>query len=394
MKGQEIIKQKGIQNVKISILLFVLSFIVGNIYSQIVPLPNNESYNIMEDYHVISDEQYEVINAVLTPKNNGEKSLLYHRAYYDKGWNRFFYKGKDFCLYFTNQDIGLGTDINMNTEKINSILTPKKREEIINRIIISKPLEFEESKLIGIKLVEEFDTEKAIKDKVKRISVPIIIEDIAVMRIAEYSEAIIYILKKENGKWRFIYSFNDYVIEHIHHKIISKKSKENQAIDNYEISDEQYDIINSVYTGDKGKKPVYYRTYYDKGWSRFFYKDKDFCIDFTNQNIGLGTDINMTAGKMDSILTPEKRKKITNEINISKPLELEQSKLKGIKLTKEFDSGKALKQGVVRITNPIIVGNIAVFKRISTNESPIHFLKKENGKWRIIYTFHDWLYLY
>ena len=117
------------------------------------------------------------------------------------------------------------------------------------------------------------------------------------------------------------------------------------------LSSEDYQLINDFYSlreGDQPKK-IYYRTYFDKGWTGFF-TDIDAVL---KQGGGLGTTV--SDEELKQILTGNILRKIRNEIDIAIPLQLNSRKLSDkIELVKSFDSKQALKDGVVRITNPVL----------------------------------------
>lgn len=156
------------------------------------------------------------------------------------------------------------------------------------------------------------------------------------------------------------------------------------------ISPEEYEIINTVFS-DNPNKPVYIynKVFYDKGWANYFDPE-----NFKNLTSKVGTPVTISDTELRDILTDEVLNSINNSIYSSKPVKLKKEKLnKSIGLTNSFDEPGDLKKGVQRISKPIIIGDIAVFRKIGFNEAPIYILKKENETWNIIYTFYEWLIL-
>lgn len=155
------------------------------------------------------------------------------------------------------------------------------------------------------------------------------------------------------------------------------------------ISNAEYQLINEYFehSNDNRKVNIYFRTYFDKAWVRYF---QDINVLFSD--VGIPTII--SDKQLDSTLTEDRLGKISNSILISLPLELKQRKLSNkINLVDSFDSPTDLKEGVMRISKPIILGDIAVFRAISIDEAPIHIMSSKSGKWEIIYTSYDWLIL-
>lgn len=163
-----------------------------------------------------------------------------------------------------------------------------------------------------------------------------------------------------------------------------------QAQNTEEISFEEYEVINTVFPEDLEKSNyIYHRVYYDKGWASFFEPE-----NFKNITSRVGIPVKITDEELRDILSDEVLKSINNCIMTLKPLKLNQDKLnKSISISNSFDEPGDLKKGVQRISKPIIIGDIAVFRKIGFSEAPIYILKKENEIWNIIYTFYDWLIL-
>lgn len=157
-----------------------------------------------------------------------------------------------------------------------------------------------------------------------------------------------------------------------------------------EISAEEYEVINAVFSDDPNNTIyIYNKFYYDKGWAHYF---KPGNFESISSNVGI--PVTISDSELREILTDEILYSLYSNIYSSKPVKLSKDKLnKSIKLTDSFDAPRDLKQGVQRISKPIIIGDIAVFRKIGYSEAPIYFLKKDNASWKIIYTFYDWLIL-
>lgn len=156
------------------------------------------------------------------------------------------------------------------------------------------------------------------------------------------------------------------------------------------ISFEEYEVINAVLSENPNKTIyIYDRLIYDKGWADYFDPE-----NFENLTSKVGIPVKITDSELRYILTDEVLKSINNSIMTLKPLKLHQDNLnKSISISNTFDEPGDLKKGVQRISKPIIIGDIAVFRKIGFSEAPIYILKKENEIWNIIYTFYDWLIL-
>lgn len=163
-----------------------------------------------------------------------------------------------------------------------------------------------------------------------------------------------------------------------------------QAQNSDRITDEEYAIINTVFLDNPNDTIfIYNKIFSDKGWANYF-DPKNF--ESLTSKVGIPTTISDT--ELRDILTDDVLFSIYESIYSSKPLNLSNEKLnKPIFLTTSFDKPLDLKKGVQRISKPILIGDIAVFRKIGFSEAPIHILKKKNNEWKIIYTFYDWLIL-
>lgn len=160
-----------------------------------------------------------------------------------------------------------------------------------------------------------------------------------------------------------------------------------QKYDNDFISNEEYDVINSVFTNNNSYKANFYDT------TDF---DKDLIIYFEDEDLSLitrkvGIPVTISDKELKDILTSEIRSKIISKIYLSKPLKLNFRKLNRVIFPKKsYDTPQDLSNNVYRIMEPIIIDDVAIFRKIGRNESSVYILKKENKKWNIKYTFNDW----
>ena len=153
------------------------------------------------------------------------------------------------------------------------------------------------------------------------------------------------------------------------------------------LSIEEYEVINAYYTNENQILKVYYKTQFDKGWSTYFNENDN--LDLITKNRGLGT--NVTDEELAKILSYEKRMNISSEIMNLKPIKLIQKKIKGITLVKSFDN--PYDKNVVRISKPIIIDDLAVFRSTESLGSSINIMQRKSNKWELIYTICEWLIL-
>lgn len=153
------------------------------------------------------------------------------------------------------------------------------------------------------------------------------------------------------------------------------------------LSIEDYDLINSVITDDIDHKVVIYeKTFFDKDLIIFFDEND---LNLITKKVGI--PVTISDDELRNILTDEVRNQIISKIVLSKPLKLDAKKLNEIVvLSKRYDTSIKLANNVYRITKPIIIDDIAIFRRVKKNESSVHILKREDNKWVIKYTFNSW----
>lgn len=159
-----------------------------------------------------------------------------------------------------------------------------------------------------------------------------------------------------------------------------------------EISDDEYEVINAFF--DRGNEKInatvhiYYKTYSDKGWSNYFtFED----LNFITGNVGIGSSI--SDEELKKLLTKDVLSKFYDGIYALQSCKISKTKIRNIHLVKSFDNQKDYRKDVIRISKPIIVNDLAIFKIIRPNEASIFFLKRENNKWKVIYVTCEWLIL-
>jgi hypothetical protein len=112
-------------------------------------------------------------------------------------------------------------------------------------------------------------------------------------------------------------------------------------------------------------------------------------------NVGIPTTI--SDEELKKLLPKDVLRKFYNGIYDLQSCKISKTKIKpkisNIHLVKSFDTRKDFKKDVIRISKPIIVNNLAIFRIISPNEAPIFFLKRENNEWKVIYVSYEWLIL-
>jgi hypothetical protein len=164
----------------------------------------------------------------------------------------------------------------------------------------------------------------------------------------------------------------------------SQENKERFLMEN------EYSFLNDIFSNESSSKILLYnKTYFDKEWIRYFSRAG---LKSIKDNVGLGTSIK--DNELDSLLKDEVLFKIRNSIISSKPIKLKKSKLiDKIKLVKSFDEDMDIKTGVLRISRPIIIGDIAVIKLIQFSSSNNHIYVFRENKWDLVYSFYDWLIL-
>ncbi len=140
----------------------------------------------------------------------------------------------------------------------------------------------------------------------------------------------------------------------------------------------EYEIINDFFSSPNGISAVTinHKTYEDKDWASLF----------NHENITelSGNPSYVSDEEIMKILNDKVLDSIKSKILLSKPVRLENDRLNNVKLSNSVDYS---------ISAPIIINDIAIFRKKSDLEVPIYILKFNNGNWEIIYTFYEKLIL-
>jgi hypothetical protein len=159
---------------------------------------------------ILNEAEYEVINSVFSgrtePIPKKKRAKLYFRTDFDKGWIIYFYKKNRHLMYDRRAIAG-----SMSDEEIGTLLTDKVIEAFYYSIMDLEPHKLEDSKLNYVLLSKSFDRANDFKKMVFRISKPIIVGDLAIMRHITLSECTVFILQKKKN-WAIVYSFNEWLI--------------------------------------------------------------------------------------------------------------------------------------------------------------------------------------
>lgn len=169
-----------------------------------------------------------------------------------------------------------------------------------------------------------------------------------------------------------------------------------QSINTDEVTQEEYDVINSMFSKSSSKikiksrssRELFFLTDHNKLWSLFFTKKYKHLLD---EKKGIGG--HMSYDELMKLLSSDVRKSFYSKLMGLRSYELETRKINNIKLSKSLKYKNSRKH-VFRISKPIIVNNIAVIRNDSSeNECTIYFFIK-NEEWEMIYSVDEWLILH
>ncbi|GAA4274953.1 hypothetical protein GCM10022258_42490 [Aquimarina gracilis] len=153
------------------------------------------------------------------------------------------------------------------------------------------------------------------------------------------------------------------------------------------ISNEHYEVYNSLYNYPYDIKPkIYQRTFFDSSWSLYF---DPRVFEYAKKNSGLASKIsyeNLRETLNDDMLLKIKRKIIYTK----KAIKLDTKRFKNVKLVSHFDRFQDLND-VYRLSKPVIVDNISVFRTLNPHNSSIYIFFKEEGKWNLAYEIVLWV---
>ena len=140
----------------------------------------------------------------------------------------------------------------------------------------------------------------------------------------------------------------------------------------------EYDIINAHF--NKGDDLIlYHKSVENASWIKLIN------IDSITDRVGIPTFIEDE--ELRKLLTEKVLSEVRTTIHNSTPLMFSKTELPNLKLSATNDSKN------IKISKPVIVGNLAFLRRIDDLEIPIYIYKYDQGKWHIIYTFYEKLIL-
>mgnify|MGYP000285976916 CR=1 FL=1 len=114
--------------------------------------------------------------------------------------------------------------------------------------------------------------------------------------------------------------------------------------------------------------------------------NKDLIVYFENEHLDLitrkiGIPVTISNEELKNMLTREIRSEMISKIYLSIPLKLNFRKLSRVILPKKsYDTPQNLSTNVYRIMEPIIINDIAIFRKMKRIESSVHTLKKMGYK--------------
>ena len=135
-----------------------------------------------------------------------------------------------------------------------------------------------------------------------------------------------------------------------------------------------YDIINEHFKNGNDLK-LYYQSDESSNWVDI--------IDIDSITRNVGTPVFIEDDELKKIMSEEIVEELRTKIRNSETFEFEQTLLKNLILSKDGNSD------AIKLSKPVVVGNIALLRRIDDLEIPIYIYRYESGKWKIIYTFYE-----
>lgn len=147
-----------------------------------------------------------------------------------------------------------------------------------------------------------------------------------------------------------------------------------------ELPQEAYDVLNDFYEGTHPDMWIYYKTEEEPAYEQLFVYDSIF------PRVTIPTTI--SDEELKTILSEDDLRIIRSRIKKSRPTILNEDELKNIRVKRRHMGRTNF------ISRPIILDDVAIFRRIGELEVPIHILIKENDKWEVKYTFYQKLVFY
>lgn len=166
--------------------------------------------------------------------------------------------------------------------------------------------------------------------------------------------------------------------------IFSQESEDKRIISN-----DQYKLINSLYTKPSEKKAkfsIYHMTSFDKSWTKYFMQND---LDYILSNAGLPSTL--TDEKIKNLFTPSIREKIISGIFDQSSLKIQPNKV-NVKISSKIRN-KEEANNIGFISKPIIIEDIGLLRVITENEGKIFIFKLIEKKWNIVLTIDEWVIL-
>ncbi len=161
--------------------------------------------------------------------------------------------------------------------------------------------------------------------------------------------------------------------------LTSCKSFSQKKLNETILNDEEYRVINNLFTNESTNVKLYYLTDFSKTWS--------YLMSSTQLDNLLGPPCNNGEKviKWEDIFSESDFKKIKDEIITSKPVYLNSDKLdSSFILVDNLLNSDETYNAVSIISKPIIIRDLAIVKRSSLNGDVIIIAKKNIDKWEVI----------
>ncbi|CAM1360113.1 hypothetical protein TOREUM_20242 [Tenacibaculum litoreum] len=144
-------------------------------------------------------EEYKIINTFFT-KGIKDNIYLHKKFFIDTKIARYF-NSKNIDSIIESR--GIPSYISEDTLKV--LLNKKVREEFHTLILSSKKIKIDKNRILSENL-------KLTNKKEYLISLPLIIDDLAIFCKQSKFETPVFIMQKKKGKWKIIYTFYDKLI--------------------------------------------------------------------------------------------------------------------------------------------------------------------------------------
>ena len=156
---------------------------------------------------ILSNKDYALINHVF--KGHNKRIYLYKRTYAEKDWTLYF---MDSTMRVIKDQIELGTTLSNN--QLDALINDEIRKKIIREISVLVPISFQKNQLLSnIKLVDAFDTKSARLKNTFRVSKPVLINNLGIIKVVSPLQNIVEIYMEEDNTWKLIYRFGSTIIQ-------------------------------------------------------------------------------------------------------------------------------------------------------------------------------------